>query len=173
MAPEDPVINPSSLTKFHKLRHQDVGLLDMLIQKTIEIALEKDLIKSRTIIVDVTHTKARYNQKSPKEILMEKSKNLRKTVYQIDKKMKEKFPSKITTNEIEDELTYCRQVIKTVEAEGKIREYPNVKEKINYLKEIVEDRQKQLLLSVDPDARVVHRTEDTSFFGYKYSHCDV
>ena len=28
MAPEDPVINPSSLTKFRKLRLQDVGLLD-------------------------------------------------------------------------------------------------------------------------------------------------
>ena len=43
MAPEDPVINPSSLTKFRKLRLQDVGLLDMLIDKTVEIALEKEL----------------------------------------------------------------------------------------------------------------------------------
>ena len=45
MAPEDAVINPSSLTKFRKLRLQDVGLLDMLIQKTVEIALEKELIQ--------------------------------------------------------------------------------------------------------------------------------
>ncbi|EOV9529298.1 transposase, partial [Bacillus cytotoxicus] len=34
MAPEDMVIDPSSLTKFRKLRLTDVGLLDMLIQKT-------------------------------------------------------------------------------------------------------------------------------------------
>ena len=74
MAPEDAVINPSSLTKFRKLRLKDVDLLDMLIQKTVEIALEKELIKSKSIIVDATHTKARYNQKSPKEFLMEKSK---------------------------------------------------------------------------------------------------
>lgn len=33
MAPEDMVIDPSSLTKFRKLRLTDVGLLDMLIQK--------------------------------------------------------------------------------------------------------------------------------------------
>ena len=33
MAPEDPVIEPSSLTKFRKLRLQDVNLLDMLIGK--------------------------------------------------------------------------------------------------------------------------------------------
>lgn len=38
----------------------------MLIQKTVEIALEKDLITSKSIIVDATHTKARFNQKSPK-----------------------------------------------------------------------------------------------------------
>ena len=104
MAPEDPVINPSSLTKFRKLRLQDVGLLDMLIYKTVDIALEKNLIKSKTIIVDATHTKSRYNQKSPKEFLMEKSKNVRKAVYQIDESMKEKFPSKTTSDEVKDEI---------------------------------------------------------------------
>ncbi|MEH7273624.1 transposase, partial [Neobacillus vireti] len=55
MAPEDTVINPSSLTKFRKLRLQDVSLLDMLIGKTVEIALEKEIIKSKAIIVDATH----------------------------------------------------------------------------------------------------------------------
>ena len=33
------------LTKFRKLRLKDVNLLDMLIQKTVEIALEKEIIK--------------------------------------------------------------------------------------------------------------------------------
>jgi hypothetical protein len=66
-----------------------VGLLDMFICKTVEIALEKEIIKSKTIIVDATHTKARYNQKSPKEFLQEKSKNVRKAVYQVDDSMEE------------------------------------------------------------------------------------
>lgn len=65
MAPEDPVIDASSLTKFRTLRLKDLNLLDMLVSKTVEIALEKGIIKSKTIIVDATHTKARYNQKSP------------------------------------------------------------------------------------------------------------
>src|SRR3954447_20235922 len=69
MSPEDSVIDPSSLTKFRKLRLQDAGLLDMLIGKTVKIALEKEIIKSKTIIVDSTHTQSRYNQKSPKEFL--------------------------------------------------------------------------------------------------------
>ena len=167
MAPEDSVIDPSSLTKFRKLRLQDVGLLDLLIQKTVEIALEKELIKSKTIIVDATHTKARYNQKSPKEFLMEKSKNVRKAVYQIDESMKEKFPAKTTSNEVKDELAYCEKVISVIEKEAHLANIPAVKEKLNVLKEVVEDYTEQLDYSADPDARVGHKTADSSFFGYK------
>jgi hypothetical protein len=167
MAPEDDVINSSSLTKFRKLRLKDVNLLDMLIYKTVEIALEKEIIKSSAIFVDATHSKARYNQKSPKEILMERSKLLRKAIYQIDEKMKDKFPSKTITNELKDELNYCRKAVQAVEKEEKIREYPKVKEKLNYLKEIVEDHEEHLQFANDPDARVGHKTADSSFFGYK------
>jgi IS5 family transposase len=167
MAPEDSVIDPSSLTKFRKLRLQDVGLLDMLIGKTVEIALEKEIIKSNTIIVDATHTKARYNQKSPKEFLQEKSKNVRKAVYQIDESIKEKFPPKITSNEVTDELIYCHQIISVVESEPQIAAIPAVKERLNVLKEVVEDYTEQLNYSTDPDARVGHKTADSSFFGYK------
>jgi hypothetical protein len=35
------------------------------------------------------------------------------------------------------------------------------------LKEVVEDYTEQLQFSTDPDARVGHKTEDSSFFGYK------
>ncbi|WP_096202063.1 IS1182 family transposase [Bacillus sp. FJAT-45350] len=167
MVPEDPVINPSSLTKFRKLRLQDASLLDMLIGKTVEIALEKEVIKSKTIIVDATHTKARYNQKSPKEFLQEKSKNVRKAVYQINESMKTKFPSKPTSNEVKEEVDYCSEIITIVEKEPQIAAIPAVKEKLNVLKEVVEDYTEQLSFSSDPDARVGHKTADSSFFGFK------
>ena len=41
MAPEGEVIDPSSLTKFRKMRLKDINLLDMLINKTVAIALGK------------------------------------------------------------------------------------------------------------------------------------
>ena len=44
MAPEEEVINPSTLTKFRKLRLKDINLLDMLIHKTVTIALDKGVI---------------------------------------------------------------------------------------------------------------------------------
>ena len=89
----------------------------MLINKTVEIAIEKEIIKSKSIIVDSTHTKSRYNQKSPKEILMDRSRNLRKVIYEVDKSMKEKFPSKTITNDLIDEINYCQRLIDVVENE--------------------------------------------------------
>ena len=150
-----------------RLRLQDVSLLDMLIGKTVEIALEKNIIKSKTVIVDATHTKARYNQKSPEEFLQEKSKHTRKVVYQFDKSMKEKFPKKNTSNEVKNELTYCEKLIAIIESKPQIAYLPAVKEKLNVLKEAVEDTQEHLNYSTDTDARGGHKTADSSFFGYK------
>jgi len=118
MAPEDPVIDPSSLTKFRKLRLKDLNLLDMLINKTVEIAIEKGIIKSKSIIVDATHTKARYNQKSPIEILQDRSRKLRKAVYKVDESLKAKFPTKNTNGVLKDEIAYCQKLIDVIEVEG-------------------------------------------------------
>ncbi len=139
MAPEEPVIDPSSLTKFRKLRLKDVNLLDLLINKTVEIALEKEIIKSKSIIVDATHTRARYNQMSPRKILVDRSKKLRKAIYQIDESMKSKFPDKNTTDVLESEIEYCQILIEVIEKEETLVEYPKVKEQLNLLKETVTD----------------------------------
>ena len=167
MAPEDAVIESSSLTKFRKLRLKDMNLLDMLINKTVVVAIEKGVIKSKSIIVDATHSKARYNQKSPKEILMDRSKKLRKSVYEIDETMKEKFPSKTKTDVLEDEIDYCQRLIDVIEKEDTISEYPKVKEKLNFLKETLVDDIEHLKISEDKDAKLGHKTADSSFFGYK------
>ena len=84
MAPEEDVINPSSLTKFRKLRLKDTDLLNLLIGKTVAIAIDKGIIKSKSIIVDATHTLSRSNPFSALEVLRERSKFLRKAVYQFD-----------------------------------------------------------------------------------------
>jgi len=167
MTPEEEVIDPSSLTKFRKLRLKDINLLDLLINKTVEIALEKEIIKSKSIIVDATHTKARYNQMKPKEVLMERSKKLRKAIYQIDESMKSKFPSKTKNDVLEDEIAYSQKLIEVIEKEEILIQYPVVKEQLNLLKETVADDLEQLKCSKDHDAKVGHKTADSSFFGYK------
>ncbi len=167
MAPEDEVINSSSLTKFRKLRLKDTDLLNLLIGKTVSIALEKGIIKSRSIIVDATHSLSRSNPYSALEVLRERSKLLRKAVYSIDEGMKEHMPEKNDSAELEKEMAYCKELERLIESDQTLSSIPAVKEKLNLLKETLEDTQENYTLSKDTDARTGHKSADSKFFGYK------
>ena len=167
MTPEESVINPSSLTKFRKLRLKDTDLLNLLIGKTVTIAVEKGIIRSRSIIVDATHTLSRSNPFAAIDVLRERSKLLRKTVYLFDDQFKEHMPQKNNTNELEKELAYCKELEQRIEKEESLSSIPAVKEKLNLLKETIEDTQENYTLSKDTDAKTGHKSADSSFFGYK------
>ena len=167
MAPEEDVINPSSLTKFRKLRLKDTDLLNLLIGKTVAIAIDKGIIKSKSIIVDATHTLSRSNPFSALEVLRERSKLLRKTVYQFDEEFKSKMPSKNVENDLNKELAYCKELEKSIENEPSLSSIPAVKEKLNLLKETANDTGEQLVFSKDTDAKTGHKSADSPFFGYK------
>jgi transposase len=167
MTPEEAVINPSSLTKFRKLRLKDTDLLNLLIGKTVSIAVEKGIIRSKSIIVDATHTLSRSNPFSAIDVLRERSKLLRKTIYLFDEQFKEQMPEKNNTNELEKELAYCKELEKRIEKEQSLSSIPAVKEKLNLLKETIEDTQENFTLSKDRDAKTGHKSADSSFFGYK------
>ncbi len=77
MVPEEDVIDASSLCKFRKLCLKDMDLLNLLINKTVALAIEKGIIKSTSVIVNATHTGLRSNPHSPIEILKLRSKQLR------------------------------------------------------------------------------------------------
>ncbi len=111
MTPEDDVINPSTLTKFRRLRLKDTDLLNLLIGKTVAIAIDKGIIKSKSIIVDATHTKSRSNPLSPLEVLKERAKLLRKMAYSVDDDIKEQLPQKHIGDNLEQELSYCSELI--------------------------------------------------------------
>jgi len=167
MSPEEGIIDPSSLTKFRKLRLKDNDLLNLLINKTVTIAIEKGIIRSKSIIVDATHSLSRSNPYSALEVLRERSKLLRKAVYAIDEDMKASMPEKNTTDELEKELAYCNALEKCIEADQTLSQIPAVKEKLNLLKETVTDTQEHYTLSKDKDAKTGHKSADSSFFGYK------
>jgi transposase len=168
LRPEDDVIHSSTLTKFRKLRLADENILDLLIEKTVAIAIEKGIIKEKRIIVDATHTKARYNQKSAYQALGDHAKLLRKTVYRyVSPEEKNAMPKKRENGILEDQLDYCKELIAHIEKDEGIASIPAVQEKLNLLKEATEDNLEHLTESKDRDARIGHKTADTSFFGYK------
>ena len=168
MTPENTdIINPSSLCKFRKLRLKDKDLLNLLIGKTVEIAIEKGIIKSRTIIVDATHTGSRSNPYSPVEILRLRSKQLRKSLYESDESVKDSLPKKNTDDELEHELDYTKALLDVVGSNPTLAEVPKVKERLNMLKEVLVDIEDHYVTSKDEDARIGHKSEEDAFFGYK------
>ncbi len=167
MSPEEDVINSSSLTKFRKLRLKDTDLLNLLISKTVSIAIEKGVIRSKSIIVDATHTLSRSNPFSVIEVLRERSKQLRKTIYKYDENYKGLLPRKNIDNDLSKELAYCKELERIIEMEPSISSIPAVREKLNSLKETEEDTQENIVISKDVDAKIGHKSKDSSFFGYK------
>ena len=139
MVPEDDVINPSSLCKFRKLRLKDMALLDLLVGKTVSIAIEKGIIQSKTIIVDATHSASRSNPYKPIEILKMRSRQLRKVLYEVDDSLKGTLPDKNEDDDLKHELEYTVQLIDRIEKEEILINIPKIKERLNMLKETEED----------------------------------
>ncbi len=168
LAPEDQIIDSSSLTVFRKKRLTDEGILDFLISKTVEIAIQNGINLTNRIIADSTHTNSRYHNKSPREILIEESKKLRQSVYKVNASYKNKMPKKReNTGLLEDQIKYCNELINLISDDDSLMIYDSVKTKVNFLKEIVEDDVEHLNSIKEKDAKIGHKTADTNFFGYK------
>jgi len=167
LSPESEMPHPSLLTKFRKLRLNDEDVLNSLVAKTVKAAQQKGLIHSKTIIVDSTHTKSIYHPMTPIEILQEESKKLRKAVYSSDETYRGKMPAKPVSNDLDDHIQYCNELIARIGNDEALQCNHAIKEKINYLTEIMEDDIENKVCLSDEDAKIGHKTIDTSFFGYK------
>lgn len=166
LAPESDVIDPSTLCKFRKQRLSDDGLLDKLIGKSVKIAVDNGLIKSKEIIMDSTHTCSRANAQIPVNVLQQISKQLRKAVYSLDAKAKDSMPEKYEGTDLEKEVAYIESLVEHV-SKLPVAMFAAVSEKLNLLKEKLEDVKDHYDVSKDGDARTGHKTQDSSFFGYK------
>lgn len=134
MTPEETVNTPSSLTKFRKQRLKDAHLLDLLIEKTVTIAIDPGLIETETIIDDATHTQSHYNLKKPQEIQAQ-SRKLRKNSYSVNEPMKEQFPKKNTKDDLEAELKNCKELIASIERVSGLSANPKIGEPLRLLDE--------------------------------------
>ena len=168
---ETKLISPSLLTVFRRerLKDEEGNLMDKLINKTVEIAIEKGLVEVKNkIIVDSTHTNAMFHHISPREELIRQAKELRKSIYKIDEAMHDKMPKKKEASGLlEDQIEYTKELLKIVKDDGRFTTLPGIKEQIDYLEETMNDTEIEIEYSKDQDAKVGHKTADTSFFGYK------
>ena len=77
------------------------------------------------------------------------------------------MPQKTQGDDVETELLYCHTLENAIESDVVLSSYPKVKEKLNLLKETIEDVRDHFTVSKDSDARTGHKTSDSSFFGFK------
>ena len=60
-----------------------------------------------------------------------------------------------------------KDFLSTIEDNQSMSNIPAVKQRLNMLRETLDDIQDHYTTSIDEDARVGHKSEDSSFFGYK------
>jgi transposase len=168
MLPEDEPIDPSLLTKFRKTRiTQDI--LEDLLKETIAQAIAKGLIKSTAIIVDATHTHARYKHQSPTEILRKMSRELRREIYSTDYELSASFPEKPSQlAELSEEIEYTRELVKATKPRIAKRGSRKAKELLAKIEGLLTDERIRDMQSVcDEEARTGHKSAEDRFFGYK------
>jgi len=167
--PEDDVIDPSLLSKFRRQRLQDIDLLSLLISKSVAMAIEKGIIKRKSdIIVDATHELA-------KSIIYKPVDYMRKMVGQILKACepfyneafhREDFPTCAKDANVQEMKDYSVTLINALEECG-IAQIPAVGNKVNLLKEGLEDLEHLSYVAKDKDAKFGSKGPGKSFYGYK------
>ena len=73
-----------------------------------------------------------------------------------DSDQKNRLPKKVENGLLDDALSYCTQLIETLEADEVLCSMPSILEKLNLLREITEDSAEHLAEAKDKDARGYH-----------------
>lgn len=166
--PEDGIIESSLLTKFRKTRITE-DILEEMLKETIRQAIDKGLIKSTAIMVDATHVRANATAKKPTQLLREMTKKLRLEIYKSLYELSERFPDKPSeTADLSEEIDYTRRLLGAVDedilASGSA-ELIRLRDQINEL--LSDERIREIRSVQDKDAKYGHKSQTSSFFGYK------
>lgn len=174
------MINPSSLTVFRREHVSRIvndkgeaigcaGLINLLIEESLKIARENGVgDSSDAIIVDSVHTLARCNSVKPLDMLRQRSKDLRKAIYQCNEVYADKMPQKNTDSDLEHEFAYVSKLISMIDGDRLLQANKSVMERLSMLKEAISDIQDRYETAPkEPDARTGHKDADTDFFGFK------
>jgi hypothetical protein len=70
-------------------------------------------------------------------------------------------------NDLEKELAYCKELERVIGQDEIISAIPAIKEKLNLLKETVEETQENITSAKDADAKIGYKSAYSSFFRYK------
>ena len=167
--PEDNVIDPSLLSKFRRQRLQDVDLLSLLISKSVAMAIDKGIIKRKSdIIVDATHELSSAFIYKPIDYMCKMCGQVYKACEPFFNETfhREDLPKFPKEGDIDACKAHCRILIQILEENGLVQ-IPAIGNKVNLLKEGIEDLEYQNYIALDKDAKFGSKKAGHSFFGYK------
>ena len=172
--PEDSLPDASQLSRFRNHRLGASQVEDVL-KHVVGQCMEQGLVKSKSIIMDATHTQAGSQKQRPLDVLRGAAKRLFRVVTKHHPKLEKKLPKlpSVKSEQADAEqfmLAYLAQLGQTVEELLPDHEGA-VSDKLGIAKQIIEDERllshKGILSAIDPDARFGWKSSSKSFFGYK------
>ena len=170
--PEDDVIDPSLLSKFRRQRLKDVDLLNLLISRSVEMAISKGIIRRESdLIVDATHELSAFKVYSPLDYMKKMCLQILKACEPFwgNGSDKDILPQQPCTEDKDVMKEHCMALIEGLERSG-MSHIPAVSSKVNLLKEGLEDMEQYRVVSRDGDARFGNKGNGKTFFGYKAHH---
>jgi transposase len=172
--PEEALPDSSQLSRFrnHRLGASEI---DELLKVIVNQCIEKGIIKSKTLILDSTHSLAASQKQRPLDVLRDAAKRLMRTVIKKHPKLEKKLPRQPELQKDQPDaekvmLYYLAQLGEAVETF--LPDHGGaISEKLQIAKQIVEDERllanKGIMSAIDPEARFGWKSNTKSFFGYK------
>ena len=169
LSPEETnIIDASTLSKFRKLRFENVDVLNILIAKTLKIAKDKGILKGSTILVDATHVTARAIRYDSKDYIIHRVNTLVRHLVKVHYWKVEDLPP-LPEKEADTDtwIQAGKSLVAYIKEQPALRSVSTVKNLYELLEEAMEDAEERSYLSMDRDAKVGHKSTEKSFFGSK------
>ena len=176
--PDDALPHPSLLAKFRKHKLEEVTL-DEFIKEIVKQCVDKGIIEDTGLTIDTTHSEANTFKMTPERVMKELAKKIFKTVDEEAGEVPNGINQEIPDyKEIEDHKeakkimdSYLKETIEKIEVSMDLDHHPKTKELVEKAKAMTNDpkflEQKGVRSTVDPEARVGHKSKTDHFFGYK------
>ena len=169
--PDGEIPHASLLSKFRTTRLKDISL-DEIITEIVRQCIEKGIITDTTgISMDATHIEANTIRKMPERIM----KNLAKKIFKATEQDTYEIPDYTKIENPKEAKQVMKEYLEEVIKENENN--PKAEAEIQEAKEILESplfiEQKGVRSLIDKDARVGHKSQTESFFGYKAEYCQT
>ncbi len=169
--PDDPLPDPSLLSKFRTTRLKDI-CLDEIITEIVRQCIQKGIISDTAgISIDATHIEANTIRKMPERMM----KQLARKIFNATGQEEYEIPDYTQIENPKEAKQVMKDYLEEVIRDNENKS--NAEAEIKEAKEILESplfiEQKGIRSLVDKDARVGHKSQTESFFGYKAEYCQT